>query len=1370
MSEYNYDLDLSTDNSNAVIARLLAKNSRVLEFGPAYGRLTKYMKETLGAVIDIVELNETAGQHTAQYANQTFLGAEQGDIEKYHWMKDCKEGIYDAIIFTDVLEHLRNPQAVLEHCVPLLAKGGSILCSVPNTSHASVILSLLAGAFSYTDEGLLDATHQHFFTKSSFLEMADQCDLCATYVHAIRVPVGENEIAFDYTSVNKDIERFLRERADNESYQFVFRLQKKSDGFFAVPQETEAAQTKTAYCYFRESQEENFTPEHCVNVTYQPQGAVTLQFPLEGKGTISSINLNLLDTNCVLRIDQIIAITEAGKRVPISHFDTNGMQFDHFACFPYDSAELAFFMPECASYRALVLQGQFLLHHSDVLDVLGSELFPAINNGWEHKIAQYQAEMQLRGDTLAHCQDTMRMQNEQLLQCQNTMRTQNDQLLQYQDTTRTQSEQLLQCQNSMRVQKEQLLHCKEESRNLETQLAQSEANAREIARQLEGYKNELHTKEENVYWLTRRIEWFQASASWKITAPIRFVGKVFSKIGHGIGRFFFLAYHGCIYLTQNGFKATLKHTKDVAVMEVTNAKAVQDEKAVEMEEEAFVRMEAWIRETPHKFIDIFSVPMGWDTPLFQRFQHLSLQAGKVGGISFYGAHPAVDKDVTICKYVSDTLCIVNLNNPHVVKRFWAMLDAVPGFKYIRLQSIDLATTVEEIESFLRRGYMVVYEYIDEITPQITGKIPEFVLRRHEYLLQNEEIFVVATSDKLLDQIKPYRQKNMMMLCNGVDYDHWHVTRSETPCPQDIQPIVAQGKIIVGYHGALAQWVDYELLQRIAADDRFVLLLIGHEHDGNLKKSGLLDCKNVYFLGARPYQELNAYTAYYDIGILPFVVNEITLSVSPVKIFEYMAAEKPVVTYALPECKKYKSCLCAQTQDEFLELLDEALRLKDDAHYLTQLRRDAQENTWTAITEKMVTHLEVLYQDNLEQKNKVALLNAAIEEKNKNSYLEDLLQSPKYRSRDYRPIVQTPYQRKTNDCKIIAYYLTQFHPDAHNELWWGKGVTEWDNVSRAVPQYPHHYQPRLPGELGFYDLRIEENMARQIELAKMYGVYGFSFYYYWFDGERLLEKPLEAFLENKNLNFPFSLCWANENWTRRFDGTNSGILMQQSDTFESYCNVIHDIARFLQDSRYIEIDGKKLVSVYRPSFMPKAQKVLEYWRDYCREHGYGELYLVAVKEYTVETDWLAKGFDAVSEFHPGTLYANLKNITQEIPFLRKDFGGEVFSYPDIVDHKRYFQYDYKKLYRAVMPMWDNTARRDNKGMIFEGSTPALYKAWLKDVIRAGQQRDDLDDNMIFINAWNEWGEGAYLEPDKRYGYAYLEATKEAVEETRELADS
>lgn len=380
------------------------------------------------------------------------------------------------------------------------------------------------------------------------------------------------------------------------------------------------------------------------------------------------------------------------------------------------------------------------------------------------------------------------------------------------------------------------------------------------------------------------------------------------------------------------------------------------------------------------------------------------------------------------------------------------------------------------------------------------------------------------------------------------------------------------------------------------------------------------------------------------------------------------------------------------------------------------------------------------------------------------YVEQILAIPE-KSDEYVEIASDVYERQPGDPMILAYYLPQYHPTPENDEWWGRGITEWHNVSKAVPQYSGHYQPRLPGELGYYDLRLTENIARQIELAKIHGIYGFAYYFYWFDGKRLLDKPLDIFLNDPQLDIPFCLCWANESWTRRFDGTSGEVIMRQNESVESYMAFIESVQPYFFDNRYIRIDDRPVLIIYRPSFVPDCSNVISYWRRYCRERGMGDPYLIGVKENTFDGDLLSLGFDAQSEFHPGTVFRYCKNITNQIPFMRDDFSGIVLDYPDLVKNKKYLNFRAGKLYRAVMPMWDNTPRRNNSAMIFEGSTPALYKEWLRDVLQETRNNHEVDAPFVFVNAWNEWGESAYLEPDRKYGYAYLRATREAMEETR-----
>lgn len=386
------------------------------------------------------------------------------------------------------------------------------------------------------------------------------------------------------------------------------------------------------------------------------------------------------------------------------------------------------------------------------------------------------------------------------------------------------------------------------------------------------------------------------------------------------------------------------------------------------------------------------------------------------------------------------------------------------------------------------------------------------------------------------------------------------------------------------------------------------------------------------------------------------------------------------------------------------------------------------------------------------------------------YRDQVLSVPTMKAKGYKELNQTPFSRQEKDLKLFAFYLTQYTPTKENDAWWGKGVTEWNNVCRAVPEFIGHYQPRLPGELGFYDLRVKENIQRQAELAKLYGVFGFCFYYYWFDGRRLLDKPLDLFFDSKDIKLPFCLCWANESWRSTFSsGSAETILVEQKHTVDSYKNFIKDFVKYFEDDRYYTINGKKVVLIYKPQDVPEPQKVLDYWREYCLNHGYGEIYLIGVWLADEPYNILDMGYDAAVEFQPGSLMAYTRNhkINDRLDFVGEDYTARIYSYKDLVNEEVYRKnFDKERLIHSVFPMWDNTARRNNHGaLIYHESTPELYKKWLKDLIVDNVHRRDLDDNIAFLNSWNEWGEGSYIEPDKYWGYAYLQANREAIEECR-----
>lgn len=359
-----------------------------------------------------------------------------------------------------------------------------------------------------------------------------------------------------------------------------------------------------------------------------------------------------------------------------------------------------------------------------------------------------------------------------------------------------------------------------------------------------------------------------------------------------------------------------------------------------------------------------------------------------------------------------------------------------------------------------------------------------------------------------------------------------------------------------------------------------------------------------------------------------------------------------------------------------------------------------------------------------------------------------------------------YDRHVDDPRLVAFYLPQFHPIAENNLAWGKGFTEWDNVTTAQPRFVGHQQPLLPSELGFYDLRLEENIQNQIDLAKKHGIYGFSFYYYWFSGRRLLEKPLDIFLKNKDIDFNFMITWANENWTKRWDGQEQEVIVEQKYLAEDPLKFITDVEGILLDPRYIQEDGKPVLGVYRAMHLGKPAEYVKVWREYFRKKHGKELQVISVLGFDGE-DPREYGFDAGLEFEPMTTI-RVTDFNAKPPYppdlagklLDADYVGAVYDYRQIACFGQIPERVKFPTYKSVTPSWDNDARRKgNNSTVFYGSNPDLYAAWLDSVLRAETSKTKAP--LLFLNAWNEWAEGAVLEPSKFYGSAVLNRTAEVL---------
>jgi lipopolysaccharide biosynthesis protein len=360
-------------------------------------------------------------------------------------------------------------------------------------------------------------------------------------------------------------------------------------------------------------------------------------------------------------------------------------------------------------------------------------------------------------------------------------------------------------------------------------------------------------------------------------------------------------------------------------------------------------------------------------------------------------------------------------------------------------------------------------------------------------------------------------------------------------------------------------------------------------------------------------------------------------------------------------------------------------------------------------------------------------------------------------------------------RVLGFYLPQFHPIPENDRWWGRGFTEWTNVTRARPLFRGHYQPHLPADLGFYDLRLPEVREAQAVLASEYGLDAFCYYHYWFNGKRLLSRPFDGVLESGRPDFPFCLCWANEHWTKKWDGRDDEILMRQEHSLKDDRAHIEHLLRTFEDTRYVKIDGRPLFLVYRTELLPDPLRTADLWRQTVQKAGFPDLYLVRVESFRSDVDPKAIGFDAALEFAPDkavvrpTFKRSRSGLLPMVQAVLRQAGlisprhheHRIYSFDELVDGMLAKPGVPYKRFRCVTPGWDNSARRADGAIIFVDSTPRRYEGWLRAILQQTLVTHHGEERLIFINAWNEWAEGNHLEPDQLWGRAYLEATARAL---------
>ena len=354
-----------------------------------------------------------------------------------------------------------------------------------------------------------------------------------------------------------------------------------------------------------------------------------------------------------------------------------------------------------------------------------------------------------------------------------------------------------------------------------------------------------------------------------------------------------------------------------------------------------------LKNNKYDRIILWRSSFGYNVPLFQRPQHIANNLAKNNCLVFYEVTTMTDKVKTLKKH-SHNIFLINFNNKALNKILMQELKKVNKPKYVQLYSTDWKLSVDNIKNYMNNGFGFIYEYIDDISPELAGtkNIPQNIIDKYNFVMNNKDVYVVVTADALEKDVISHRGKtNMVFSSNGVDYDFFKTYNKNYKYESEFQEILNKKKPIIMYYGALAKWFDYDLIKKLAHTNKYSIVLFGIKYDESFDEA-MNNEKNIYFMGPRDYKVLKEYAKCADVLTIPFVINNITLATSPVKIFEYMALHKPIVTTDMPECRKYKSVFIGHNHDEFIKKIDEALKLKNDKKYIELLDKEAKENDWS----------------------------------------------------------------------------------------------------------------------------------------------------------------------------------------------------------------------------------------------------------------------------------------------------------------------------------------------------------------------------------------------------------------------------------------
>jgi SAM-dependent methyltransferase len=1096
MSIKQYDVPLNTDKNNSdwKILQYIKPKSIVLEFGPAYGRMTKYMKKKLGCEVYIVEIDNEAYQEAIKYAK----GGVCGNILNFLWIKKFKGLIFDHIIFADVLEHLLDPIEALGKSVSLLKEDGSVLVSIPNMAHSSIIIDLLKNKLEYKNYGLLDKTHIKFFTYYSLVDMLESCSLIPVIEDGV-ITIPENtEFKNSYKNITNNTE-VIENKIFANVYQFVFKCIKKE--YYLKNKDTNPIQkiyddkSAPSSIIFLDTGSGFNADEYMIIPLNKQENRFEIEINI--KTNVKRIRFDPYEGYACI-IDDLQIITNNGV---IGYTYTNGICINNFIIFDTIDPQIAIDINNKA-VSLVKIKGDIYRYNFDDISLLSK-------CKW---IFELYLKIEDINKALAVERDRLVIESNNLVAEKNDLIVKRDELI-------TERNDLISKYPELNLQK-----C-----TLYINTGNGYSEKKRIIHSFKGNEIEISCKiPENA--ITIRLD------------PIEGYGCIINNLE-------ILSFGGIVnYELVNGYK-----DKD--------------------------RNLVFINTDPQ--------------------------------IEIHGAE-------------------------HWLKIKYR-ITPLSDFSYYRIFNNFIAINQERDGLVAER---------DNLVTERDGLVAE----RDNLVTERDGL--VAERDNLVTER------------DGLVAERDNLVTERDGLVAERDNLVAERDGLVAEHYELT----YEKAGLITERDQ---LIVERDNFINSRSWRL----------TKPLRDLTAFIRKHKVlylfvkGLLSLKRNGIVKTIK--KITKYIQ-RKMGMKYSLSEQNNiYKNLL-----------------------------------------------YESEYQNNI----------------------------------DY-----SKYEPKV---KAIAFYLPQFHAIPENDKWWGEGFTEWTNTRKAKPSFIGHYQPHIPHkDIGYYNLTNVKTLEKQVKLAKQHGIYGFCFYFYWFSGKQLLEKPLDLFLEHPEIDINFCLCWANENWTRVWDGQDKEVLIRQNYTSEDPYKFINNIKKYIIDKRYIKINNAPVILVYNPGKIPDVKNVFKIWREYAIENGIGDIKIWICRTFgnTPYNLNIADVVDGEVEFPPHELFVfQQKNV---------DLQGKkayIYSYNEIVNHiirniKNEINNTNNKLpmYRTCMLGWDNAARKVSEWTTFAGFSLKTFFKWNNTIINEALKKYSKEEAVIFINAWNEWAEGTHLEPDEKYGYSSINTLSKAI---------